>query len=180
MRNRDDKIVGDARETGSNSSSGPRLSRMLWVLIGAVMLLIFIVVAVLVTPHNKNAKLPQADQEHSTIFQGMSSFIDSGLTTDQDNGLIKAFSKFSPKSRDISVDVSSLSPGPHNPDSSDPSFTINFSVRIDSASYAGTARYSGLHAVRLILYTKDDKQVFDSGIIDQSATNPDYSSGATE
>jgi hypothetical protein len=172
--------AGAAPDTDYSGGSQPRRLKTLWILLGLVIVIVLATTALLSTTNNKRTSLPQADQAHSTVFQGMNSFIDSGLTTDQVNGLIKAFSKFSPKAQEVSIDTSSLSPDPHDPNSSDPSFTITFNVNIDALAYTGIASYSGLDTVRLFLNANGGNQVYDSGIINQSATNPDYSSGSTE
>lgn len=136
-------------------------SRFIWIISGVALVLVVTVLVIILT--RGPGHYPKADQGHGTTFQGMSSFIQNGLTTDQVNGLIKDFSKFSSSAKTVSVDPTSLIPGPHNPNSGDPSFTITFRVSIDSASYRGSVVYSGLSAVRLILYNNAGKSVFDSG-----------------
>jgi hypothetical protein len=144
------------------STSRKRLS---WrVVIGLVLLILIGTIILIAQSSNRSHSYPQADQEKSTTFQGMSSFINDGLTTDQVNGLIQAFSKFSPKAKDISINSNSLYPGPHKPGDGSP-FTINFNSTIDSTTYKGTVSYSDLSSVRLILFDESGKQAFDSGVI---------------
>ncbi len=155
MQNYSDNVSSDKR----------RQTKIIW---GSLFLLVFIIglgVFAEQAFHSKSSRPPQADQNHDTTFNGMSAFIDNGLTTDQSNNLTKAFSKFAPKARSVSVDANSLSPGPHNPRSADPSFSINFNVSIDGVSYSGTVKYSGLYLVRLFLFNQAQQQVFDSGNI---------------
>lgn len=146
----------DSKPSGGG---GPLRSRVLL----TVILIFFIatVGAFLLISHDHGPTFPKADQQQSTEFRGFNSFISSGLTTSQVNGLIKDFSKFSPKAKSISVDPNSLSPGPHDPNLDQP-FTIIFSVTIDSTLYKGTAFYSGLDTVRLALYSSGGNPVFDS------------------
>lgn len=157
-------------------------SKLRWVLLSLAVLIILVVAAVMFSRNHITSIYPRADQEQGTTFNGMSAFISGGLTTSQVNGLLKAFSKFAPTAKTISMNTDSLSPGPHDPNSGDPTFTIDFSVSIDSAPYSGTVKYSGLDIIRLFLYGANKKQIFDSGVINtnSSVTNPDYSSGSTE
>lgn len=117
---------------------------------------------------HKPTKFPQADQSTGTTFQGLSAFISNGLTTDQTNDLIKAFSTFAPNSKNVSIDTSSISPGPRDPNKISP-FSLNFKVAVDSSSYRGVVSYSDLTSVRLILYDSSGKQVFDSGTVKSSS-----------
>src|SRR4051812_47099023 len=133
----------------TNPTNGRRNTRL--IIIAAFIFIVLIMSAVLIYKHNSSSNFPVADQGHSTTFQGMSAFIDNGLTTQQVNGLIKDFSRFLPKSNIVSIDTNSLYPGPHDPHSSDPSFSISFNVNIDSSAYKGVVRYSGLESVGLIL-----------------------------
>ncbi|HEX2558112.1 MAG TPA: hypothetical protein VHK86_07300, partial [Nitrososphaera sp.] len=111
-------------------------------------------------------KKPQkADQNHAPSFSGMQAFLDNGLTTNQVDGLIEAFTKFSSAAKNIAIDSGSLSPGPHDPNSVQP-FTTNFIVRIDNATYKGVASYSDLDSIRLLLFNPaNNAQVYDSGTI---------------
>jgi hypothetical protein len=144
----------------NNASQARR--RAIWISAGIIALILAIVIVLVSSSHHATPGFPQADQEQSTVFEGMSSFIDSGLTTDQVNELTSDFSKFSPKAKIVSVDTSSLSTAPHNPHSSDPSFKINFRATVDSTPYKGTVKYSGLYTVNLFLYKTTGQQVFDS------------------
>lgn len=109
---------------------------------------------------NRPSRPQQADQNHAASFSGLSSFVDSGLTNDQVNNLIKAFSKYAPSAKTVTVDTNSLVPDPHDPGS--PVFTIRFKATVDSTPYQGLVKYSGLEMARLILYADNGKQVFDS------------------
>lgn len=144
------------------SNGGRR--RLLAVLGIALVLIIGIIIAVTAGGGHQSG-FPPADREQSTTFQGMSSFINDGLTTDQVNYLIQGFSKFSPKAKNIAIDTNSLTPAPHNPGQP---FAIKFRLNIDSAPYKGTASYSDLTSIRLSLYNLSGKKVFDSGVIPAS------------
>lgn len=108
---------------------------------------------------------PKADQNHAPSFYGTEAFIDSGLTTNQVNGLIKALEKYAPRSNNINIDTNSLTPGPHDPDKVSP-FTINFKIAIDSVTYNGKIVYSGLKDIHLYLYSPaSGRQIYDSGVV---------------
>jgi hypothetical protein len=153
----------DMQAYPNNNGAGRSSNTRRWVIV-FVVALVFIFGAIFIISKGSNGSrnFPQADQEHSTVFEGMSSFIKSGLTTDQVNNLTKEFSSFSPKAKTVSIDTQSLTPGPHDPNKINP-FTINFKLTIDSKPYTGTVIYFDLSSVRLILYNSSGKQVFDSG-----------------
>lgn len=148
-----------------NKSQSNYDARRKRVVIGIISCVVLVVAGVFVatTLIPTHSRPERADQNHATTFDGASSFIDSGLSIDQVNGLIKAFSKYASSANAVVVDRKSLVPGPHNPKSSDPTFTINFNVSIDSIPYTGKVTYSGLNTIRLFLFAKDSKLVFDSG-----------------
>jgi len=150
-------------QTGTSLSGNGRPQRSKIILIVLCVFFIAAIGAILLITHNHSSSFPRADQEQSTEFQGVDSFISSGLTTGQANGLVKDFSEFSPKAKTISIDPESLSPAPHDPNLDQP-FTINFSVAIDSTHYKGTVFYSGLNTVRLVLYSGTGNPVFDSNL----------------
>lgn len=135
--------------------------------ISIIIFIVLIVGAFIVIAHysHNSSNFPKADQGHGTTFQGMSSFISSGLTTAQVNELIEAFSKFSPKAKNISINPDSLVTAPHDPNK-DVGFTINFVATVDSTPYKAAVNYTGLDTVRLILSSdKTGAQIFDSGVI---------------
>jgi hypothetical protein len=152
-------------EGSADNNVGYRRRRLL--LIGvAVLVIILIFGSILLlgkSPH-RSSSFPPADQGRSTVFQGMSYFVDDGLTTEQINSMIGAFSKFSPTAKTVTIAPNSLVPGPHDPSKLSP-FTINFSMTIDSVPYSGVASYSDLTSIRVILHNSSGKQVFDSGVI---------------
>lgn len=147
-------------DKGYGNSQKPRI---IFILMG-LLILVVLVLGLGLTVFHKTPSPPQADQNHSTTFEGMSAFINNGLTTTQVNGILKAFSKSSPTAKNITVDPNSLSPGPHDPNKINP-FTINFNLTIDSTAYKGLVSYSDLNSVRLTLFTLSGKQVFDSGVV---------------
>jgi hypothetical protein len=143
------------------SDSQKSRKRLWWIVIAAVVVIIGILFLISEGGHN-SSNFPKADQEQSTTFEGMSAFIDKGLTTDQVNRMIKEFSKFSPVAKTVSIDTESLSPGPRDPNKVSP-FIINFNLAIDSKPYKGSVSYFDLSSVRLILRNLSGQQVFDSG-----------------
>lgn len=147
------------------SNSGSGRGGLRWALIALVLVFIAASIFLIVESGHKSG-FPKADQEHSTTFEGMSSFINKGLTTDQVNLMIKDFSKFSPKANTVSINTTSLTPAPRDPNKVSP-FVINFNLSIDSNPYKGVVSYFNLDSVRLVLYASSGKQVFDSG-----ATSP--------
>jgi hypothetical protein len=154
----------DNRAMQANSNNGRR-SRLRFIVICALALVLVASAALLIiNSSHSSPNFPKADQEQSTIFQGMSAFINNGLTTEQVNELIQSFSKFTPTAKTVSIDPASLTPGPHDPNKINP-FTINFNASIDSSPYKGTVSYTDLSSIRLILYSSSGKQAFDSGTI---------------
>lgn len=153
----DNRMMRTGRE-GNVIARRPRI-----LLIALCIFFLAVVGAIILTAHDHGPDFPKADQAQSTEFQGIDSFIDSGLTTAQTNEMVKDFSKFSPKAKTVSVDPNSLSPGPHDPNLDQP-FTINFNVSIDSTPYRGTVFYSGLDKLRLTLYSASGSPVFDSDL----------------
>jgi flagellar basal body-associated protein FliL len=101
------------------------------------------------------------------IYLGISSFIDSGLSDDQLTRLKYAFYNYSIQNKknikEVSIDINSIKPGPHNPNTNAP-FTINFNVTFDrKATYRAKVEYSGLEDIRLFLYDqKTNAQIYDS------------------
>lgn len=168
MRLRDPNIqVGSnssiAQGGGLNQGRRPRivLAIILLFMVGGIFLAII---------GGRSGSLPQADQNKGATFQGMSSFIDNGLTSVQVNELIKAFNKFSANARDVSIESNSLSPGAHTPGTLAP-FTIKFNVAVDSTQYTGTVSYTDTSSLSLVLFDRSNKQVFDSGLITSAQKN---------
>lgn len=96
-------------------------------------------------------------------FEGTDALINNGLTTGQVTNLEEEFFHYKPSAHTVSIDTSTVEPGPHNPNV-DTSFTINFDVAIDSSAYKATISYSNLDSVQLFLYnSKTDALVFNSG-----------------
>jgi hypothetical protein len=156
----------DYPEAGSENKVGYNRNRKRWIAYLALAL-ILIAGSIFLTSKatHHSSSFPPADQEQSsTTFQGMSSFISDGLTTEQVNSILGAFSRFSPKAKTVSINTGSLVPGPHDPSKLNP-FTIGFNLTIDSTPYKGVASYSDLNSIRLTLYTSTGKQVYDSGVI---------------
>lgn len=146
----------------ASNDGGPASNRRWWSVFSIV--LILLIGATFLIINSRSPGLPRADQNKGTAFQGMSSFINNGLTSDQVNEIIKAFNKFSANAKDVSVDTNSLSPGPHTPGTLDP-FTIRFRATVDSSRLTGTVSYTDLSSIRLVLFDTAGKQVFDSGLI---------------
>ena len=98
----------------------------------------------------------------NTEFRYLDTLINSGVTSTQIDALKQIFSQFKPSARTISLDSDSVSPGPHNPDTST-EFTINFTVAVDSTTYNTTVSYADLDNIRLYLYDPSNNSlVFDS------------------
>ncbi len=114
----------------------------------------------------KNKKPPKADQEQAgPAFNGFSSLVDHGLTTDQTNILTQAFSDFAPKATTITVDPNSIAAAPHNPNV-DVTFATNFNVTINSTKYRAVIRYADTESLELLLYNPaTGKLVYDSGTV---------------
>ena len=94
-------------------------------------------------------------------FENMSQFIDQGLTVGQVDALERAFVKFRPHARYVTM-FSDLTPGPHSDTSR--FFTSTFELNVDTTFYKAKIRYAGLNDIRLYLYGgKPRHLVFDSG-----------------
>jgi hypothetical protein len=103
-------------------------------------------------------------------FSNIDTLIDSGLTTTQIGILKQDFFQYKQTAQKVSVVPSSVSPGPHDPNTST-SFTLNFGVLIDSAPYNASASYSDLSNIRLLLYNPSNKAlVFDSYAVNAKPT----------
>lgn len=161
---------GENNNMQSNSNGGYgldealRRKRLRWTIVILLIILLLSGIYLGFKTSSHPADLSKVDQRQSTVFQGMSGFVNNGLTTEQVNYLIQAFSKFSPNAKVVSINTATLTPGPHDPGSLNP-FTILFTVSVDHSTYSGIASYSDLTSIRLTLNDNSGKQVFDSGII---------------
>jgi len=114
----------------------------------------------------KRVQLPTIE---AINFQGMGRLTSDGISTQQISNLEQEFFQFKPSAQTVIVNTDSVEPGPHNPNV-DTSFTINFSVAIDSSTYKATISYNDIMTVRLYLYdSKTGSQVFDSASDNLSA-----------
>lgn len=139
-----------------------------WLMVSTIVLALFFIIFMFYGFfHHRPVSFPQADQLQATTYEGMSSFIDRGLSTDQVNGVMRAFSKFSPSAQTVSVDTESLVlyPGPKH----DGTFFVKFDVSVDSEDYKGTVSFSDIESIRMVLYDQNGKNIFNSGVVTASS-----------
>ncbi len=103
---------------------------------------------VLRLPKTQAPPVPSSD---NITFTGMDTVVARGLTTDQAANIRELFFKYKKNAKYIAILPSTVTPGPHNPDSNDP-FTLNFSGTIDSVPYKATLTYSDLENVQLTIF----------------------------
>jgi hypothetical protein len=96
-------------------------------------------------------------------FEGTGSLINDGLTIEQVNNLEQEFFQYKPRAQ--TVNISSVEPAPHNPNV-DTSFSLNFTVSIDSTTYNATVTYTDLETVQLHLYNlQNNALLFNSAAV---------------
>ena len=104
---------------------------------------------------------PQSKNNNS--FLGFDDFLTYGITTTQLNSLEQIIFNFSPSAKVVTLDTGSVSPVPHNAESTSTSDSINFSLKIGSKDYNAKIDYSSLTVIRLYLYDPSDGSlVYDS------------------
>jgi hypothetical protein len=124
------------------------------------------------TISNPSGKAPESygTRPNESIYLGISPLLDHGLSTSQINDLKDAFYAYSKKAgpfRETSLNVDSITDGPH--DTSGPTITdsVTFKVVFDrKTTYDAKFVYYDIDYGRLYLYDpKTNTQVFDSGEI---------------
>ena len=107
----------------------------------------------------------QNTQNVLTQFSGIDGLINSGLSSFQANLLEQSLQKFAPTAQVISVDTSTITTPP--PDPNDTSIAVmKFDVEIDSKKYNAKLECPSLTSAELILTdSKTQKQAFDSGLV---------------
>lgn len=105
-------------------------------------------------------------------FSGTSSLISQGLSTQQVQIFQQAITSFA-KSTNLDlksavIDEASVTTGPINPDGT---FSVTFSLFVNSTSYEAKFQYVGLTDGELFLYNpQSGSQIFDSGVINLSSS----------
>jgi len=133
----------------------------------------------LVTVHAKTAstvdlkagavvdRIPTSDD---IAFVGTDTFLSRGLTVEQVGNLKNLFFAYKKDAAKITVDKSSVTRGPHDPQSDDP-FTLNFTGSVDDKAYKATITYTDTENVELTLFnSQTGDQIFDQSSV-QAATN---------
>lgn len=109
----------------------------------------------------------QANRPHTVgdiTFAGIDTLVSYGVSNTQATSLRQDFFNFSPKAQKISI--RNAAPVPHDRNSASTNSTINFTVKIDSQTYAGRIDYSLLSDyLRLYLSDSNGTTVFDSGAV---------------
>lgn len=99
-------------------------------------------------------------------YSGLDDLLDYGITSAQEIDLEQAVAKFDPSVQSVSVNVSSISAVPHDPNSTSDSDSINFTVTIGDTkytTYTASVSYSDLTILELYLYnTKTGSLIYDS------------------
>ena len=103
-------------------------------------------------------------------YVGFDTLAKYGPTTAQLADLQKAFFKFAPNAKKITLDTSSIKPAPHDPNSASTTSTINFGVTVDNTTYQAKIDYFNLTSLDLHLYdVGTGGQLFDSGEVDSTS-----------
>lgn len=84
-------------------------------------------------------------------FINFDTLVTNGLSSSQLTNLEQLFLSYKQSAQVFTVNPASVSPGPHDPNSDDPSFSLTFTGTIDSTPYAATVRYVGFENVVLVL-----------------------------
>jgi hypothetical protein len=117
------------------------------------------------TSHLNPSRLVKLPSVTTINFEGTGALINNGLTTQQVSNLEQEFFEFKHSAQTVSINTSSVEPGPHNPNI-DISFTLNFTVSIDSITYRAAATYTNLETVQLSLYNlQNNALLFNSNTI---------------
>jgi hypothetical protein len=95
-------------------------------------------------------------------FANINELTDSGLTSAQAAAAEQFLFSYKPTAHKIEVVRGSVQPGPHNPKSADPNFSLNFNLKIDDTAYKASATYPDLTNIGFILYDANNNPVFDS------------------
>jgi hypothetical protein len=107
-------------------------------------------------------------QSSGTQFSGLDNLTSDGVTALQIQELQSAFEKFASTASDISILPSSIVQPVVDPNNPTLTNTYKFSVNIDDKKYSAQFNCIGLTEAELFLVDPSaNKQVFDSGIMDQ-------------
>jgi hypothetical protein len=106
-----------------------------------------------------SARVPSVD---NIEFEGLNSLVDAGLSVSQVNYVHDGLGAFAPSAKKISIISSSVQPGPHDPNSSDPNFSLNFTVVVDGKNYRASAYYTDLENIHLVVSSSDGALLYDS------------------
>lgn len=102
-----------------------------------------------------NLNLAKSTQKVRSVedvgFVNMDVLINDGITVTQATDIKQQFFTYDSSAKIVSIDASSVEPGPHNPDSYDP-FTLNFTGTIDSKPFRATVSYVGYDRAQLFVY----------------------------
>jgi hypothetical protein len=106
-----------------------------------------------------SASLPSVDH---VGFVNMDILINSGLTTSQSAAVKTQFFTFDKAVKVVSIDASTVQPGPHDPNSYAP-FSLNFTVKLDGTPYRASVAYTGYDSAQLTLFDAQSGQQLYSG-----------------
>jgi hypothetical protein len=96
--------------------------------------------------------------EQDINFKGVSGLINAGLTVSQVNEIEQDIFNYKTTANTVTIDQNSIEPGPHNPNT-DIGFTLDFTVSIDSTTYAAVATYTDTEDTSLQLSNPTNGQV---------------------
>ena|SRR5665213_2302213 len=94
-------------------------------------------------------------------FEGVSSLVANGITTQQATELELDFFNFQPRSQSVIIDSSSIDIPPRDPATAI-GFTINFNVNVGGNTYSASASYTDITNIRLVLHDSAGAVVYDS------------------
>jgi hypothetical protein len=100
------------------------------------------------------------------IFNGTTTLINQGLTTQQVDAMEQALQKFEPGVLLFNINTSSITQLPINPDDPNPTIQYSFAFSANGTTYNAILNCPSLTSTELLVYSaKTSKQVFDSGTI---------------
>ena len=104
--------------------------------------------------------IPSVD---AITFNGTEALITNGLTTRQVTNLKKLFFAYNKSAKTVTINSSSVTPGPHDPQSNDPTFNLTFTGTVDTTDYNATITYRDLQNVQLTLTDPSSNAVLYQG-----------------
>ncbi len=101
---------------------------------------------------------------YSISFSNSNYLLNQGISNEQLGLIEKSLFSFAPNAKNITFELNSVSYAPFDPNTST-SFTMYFSLKIDSTSYKAAINYSSISSLDLMLYNTSSVKIYDSGVV---------------